>query len=349
MDMGGAENFIMNVFRNIDREEFAFDFVVHSKEKGWFDEEIRGLGGKIFYIPKLSLTNYFSYKKRWNELLHKEEYGVVHGHMQSTASIYSKIAHENGARTIIHSHTSDYGEGIKAVLKRILQRDISKHADVRLACSDKAGKWLFRNNSFQIIKNGIDAAKFLYDRGIAIRIRQELGFGENDYIIGHVGRFDANKNQRFAIEIYREFKKIVPASKLLLVGDGETRSRLLQEVKATREGEGIVFAGIKKNINEIYMAMDFFVFPSFYEGLPLTLIEAQASGLKSLVSDAVSSESKITDLLKFASINRTAKEWAVSIDTGRGEREKYNPIVGNSEYGIFGVVEKLSGIYRKYA
>ena len=202
MNMGGAENFIMNIYRNIDRTKIHFDFAVHSALKGFFDDEIKALGGKIFYFPRFTGFNYFSYQKAWRVFLKNNRYGAVHAHMQSTASIYLKIAQKYHMKTICHSHNSSYGTGVKSIGKRILQKNVWKYADVKLACSVAAGKWLYgEKHDFTVVKNGIESRKFLFNADVRKKKREELGLGEK-MAIGHAGRFTKQKNHEFLLLFY---------------------------------------------------------------------------------------------------------------------------------------------------
>ncbi|MEN8907541.1 MAG: glycosyltransferase, partial [Clostridiales bacterium] len=157
MDREGAQTFIINVYRNFDQSKFQFDFIVQTLEKGQYDEEIREFGSKIHYIPKLTLFNVVEYIKLWNNFFKKNnEYRIIHSHAQGSASIYMSIAKKHGLKTISHSHTYSSENSIVSVLKNIFQIPIRRIADVKLACSEKAGQWLYgKKTDFEIINNAI--------------------------------------------------------------------------------------------------------------------------------------------------------------------------------------------------
>lgn len=319
MNRGGAESMIMNLYRNIDRTKLQFDFVVHTSDKCAFDDEILSLGGKIHKMPRYTGRNHFEYKKCWNVFFEDyPEYEIIHGHVRSTASIYLSIAKEYGLTTIAHSHSTSNGKGLSSVIKKILQIPIKKHSDYLFAASTEAGIWLFgeksvKRNKFYILKNAINTEKFIYNKKIRKNKRNELNIND-EVIIGHVGNFRKPKNHLFLIDIFKEYHKINPNSLLLMVGEGDLMNEVYQKVKNNNITEKVVFLGVRSDISELLQAMDVFVFPSLFEGLPVTLIEAQAAGLPILASDAITEEVKITDSISFENIQDEPAEWAKKIE-----------------------------------
>lgn len=285
LDRGGAENMIMSIYRNIDREKFQFDFVLHLKKHADFDDEVRALGGRIYYAPRYDGRNHFEYKDWWTYFFKAHpEYNLIHSHIRSTASIITEIAKKYGVKTIVHSHnTATAGSGLSAFVKDIMQKGITRYADKCLACSDAAGKWLFKNHSYTVLPNAIDAKLFVFNEENRKKIRKQYNLSDS-FVIGHVARFHKVKNQTFLMEIFKEFLKRKPNAKLLLVGEkigseGIDKSELLNYAESLGITDKVIFAGNVPNVNEYLSAMDAFVFPSIHEGLPVTLIEAQASGL----------------------------------------------------------------------
>jgi len=344
MDCGGAENYIMNIFRNIDRTKIIFDFIVHDQDKGFFDDEIRELGGNIYYAPELRILGVRSYKKFWNSFFRNNKYKIVHAHMQSTASIYLKTAQQYKIKTICHSHTASYGKGFKAIAKRFLQRNIVKYSDIKLACSNNAGVWLYgKNTDFSIVNNSIDLKKFIFDKNIRNSKRAELNIEDGKFVIGHIGRFDEAKNQSFLIDIFKVYHQKNNNSILLLIGDGKLKISLEKKAEALGLKEKVYFLGVRRDANELYMVMDFFIFPSIYEGLPLTLIEAQVSGLSSLISDTITAEVKISKNLKFESLENAPAVWAEKIITSNLREELEIQI---NDFDVDKVVEILTDFYK---
>ena len=321
MNMGGTENFIMNVYRNIDRNKIQFDFLITREEKGIFDEEIVSLGGKIYNIPKMELIGY----NRYSKLLYKffknhTEYRIVHCHRDALCAIYLKQAKKAGIRTrIAHSHSTniieknDYKGKLKAIIKNIFKNHIIKYATNFFACGEEAGVWLFGKSldkeNLVVINNGIELQKYIYNEGIANNKRKELGIDKDTFLMGHVGRFDIVKNHKFIVEIIEELKNKIDDFKVCLVGDGILKNEIIDLTKKYGIEDKFLFLGIRDDINELMMAFDLFLFPSLFEGLGIVLIEAQATGLRCIVSDGVVMEADMNlDLLKNISID-SIKEW----------------------------------------
>jgi glycosyltransferase involved in cell wall biosynthesis len=318
LNRGGAETFIMNVYRNIDRKRVQFDFIIHTEEKCDYTDEIINMGGRIYSIPKYKGTNHYQYINRWREFYNAhKEYKIVHGHMRSTASIYLKIAKNFGIISIAHSHSTSSGTGIAAIAKNLLQIPLKYRADFLFACSYDAGKWLFHNkvnsNNFFVVKNGIDVMKYVFDDKIRKKIRAEFEIDNDIFVIGHVGRFSCSKNHEFLVKIFFEYEKLDNKCKLLLVGKGPEIDSTREIVNKLKLTDKVIFAGVRDNVNEILQAMDFFVFPSKFEGLGIVAIEAQATGLYCLVSDKVPNEVKVTSNVEFMALENGSKEWAYHI------------------------------------
>ena len=319
MDRGGAETMIMNIYRHIDRSKVQFDFMVHTEEHCAYDDEIEKLGGHIYTIPKYTGKNHFRYKREWKNFFKEHpEYHIIHGHVRSTAAIYLKIAKQFGLTTIAHSHSTSSGKGISAVIKNMMQLPIRYEADYLFACSQKAGEWLFgkkitKKENFCVIKNGIDVEKFKFNPIMRQSMRNKFGIKDNQLVIGHVGSFSYPKNHEFLIDIFNEVHKKNPTSVLLLIGDGKLRHSIEQKVENFGLENAVIFAGVRDDVPDLMQMMDVFVFPSHYEGLPVTLVEAQAAGLKCFISDVITKEIMITKMMKVISLKENSNLWADSI------------------------------------
>lgn len=304
LEHGGAETMIMNLYRHIDREIIQFDFINHNPDLDDYEDEIRRLGGRVYYIPKFRGINYSQYVKAWKMFFAEHpEYEIIHGHVRSTAVIYLSLAKKLGRKTIAHSHNVSSGHGITALGKNILQLPIRFVADDFFACSKSAGEWLFgkrvvRGNRFHILPNAIDAEKYRYSPKWREELRKELKL-EGKTVIGHVGRFHPQKNHGFLLDIFDKVHRENPDTVLLLIGEGDLRMDM--EVLAKKKGleDCVLFLGMREDVPQLLMAMDLFVFPSKYEGLGIVAIEAQASGLRCICSDAVPRDVKVTNLVQF--------------------------------------------------
>lgn len=342
MNRGGAETMIMNLYRNIDRTKIQFDFIVHTEEECAFDNEIKFLGGNIYRVPRYIGKNHFQYKKIWNKFFSEHrEYKIIYGHVISTASIYLKIAKKYGLITIAHSHNTSSGYGFSAIVKNILQYPIRDIADYLFACSKSAGEWLFGKNAcksdnFFVIKNAIDTNKFIYDEKVRAKKRLELK-SEEKFIIGHIGNFLISKNHEFLIDVFKIVHDEYEDAILLLIGDGELKNFI--ELKVSNYGlkDCVLFAGSRSDIPELLQAMDVFLFPSLFEGLPVSLIEAQAAGLPCVISDKITDEVMITkNLVSFISLNEPEKTWAGKVfeyNQSFDRKDMYDEIV-ESGYDI---------------
>lgn len=350
MNRGGAETMIMNLYHSIDRAEIQFDFIVHTEEKGDFDEEIEKLGGRIYRIPRYTGKNHFTYKIAWKNFFEEHpEYKLIHGHVRSTASIYLNIAKKRNVITIAHSHsTSSRGDIFNRLVKKIMQFPIRYKADYLFACSYEAGLWLYgrqatKKNNFKILRNAVDIQKYSFDMERRDIIRDSLNIGER-VVVGHVGSFTTPKNHKFLIKIFNDLYQKNENCVLLLVGDGPLRESIITEVKKFGLSESVIFTGLRSDINDLLNAMDIFVFPSIFEGVPVTLIEAQAAGLPCLISDRITEEVKLTNNITTLSIMDSSLSWAnkiieiISLKINRSVIDK----ISSSDYNI----NKSSKIYR---
>lgn len=313
LDRGGAEAMIMSLYRNINKDKVQFDFVVNDSNTEYEHErEIIRLGGRVFYIPRFSFFNYFSYRKAWENLIEEHpEWRVVHGHHTSPAFIYLTIAKQKGRFTIAHSHIAGTDRTLKSYTKRLMRFPLRYIADQLFACSDMAAKWMYGKNSQDVylINNSIDSKIFSYDESVRENMRKKLSV-EGKFVVGHIGRFKTQKNHIFLLEVFNEIVKTQKNAVLLLIGDGELKSLIKKKAKSMGLEKKVMLLGVRSDIPELLFSMDVFLFPSLYEGLPVTLIEAQASGLKCIVSDTITSEMGITKLVKFISLSASIEYWA---------------------------------------
>ena len=183
-----------------------------------------------------------------------------------------------------------------------------KYANLQLACSKEAGEWLFGNTQFIVLNNGIDVSKYVFNQNIREEYRKILGFSD-ELVLGHVGRFSNQKNHNFLIDIFYEIIKINKKSKLILIGTGELENEIKEKVESLSLKEKVIFLGARADVNKIMQAMDVFILPSLFEGLPVVGVEAQASGLPCIISDTVSKDVKITDSVLQISLSLPPEEW----------------------------------------
>lgn len=314
MNRGGAEAMIMNLYRNIDRTKVQFDFVENEGEEAAFDHEIRELGGKIYRCPRYRGRNHLAYTRWWKNFFetHTDEYAIVHGHIGSTAAIYLSIAKKYGCYTIAHSHSA----GVGSTMYRMFAYPTRYVADLFFACSKDAGISRYGrkvgNNTrrFQVLNNAIDTRKFIFNAQTGRHIRQMLSIAGDTLVVGHVGRFVDAKNHLFLIDVFEQIHRRNPNSVLLLVGNGELRPQIETTISWKNLNKAVVMTGVQPNVWDYYQAMDVFLFPSVYEGLPVSVVEAQAAGLPCCVSTNVPEETAITNLVEFIPLANGANHWA---------------------------------------
>ena len=352
LNRGGAESRVMDLYRNVDRTRIQFDFMQHTTKVCDFQTEIEQLGGKVYHVPPFRFWNYFSYCKAWKQFIKEHpEIRIVHGHMTSTASIYLPIVRKKGVFTIAHSRNAGVDKGIKGKLTKFLRRNLKEKCDRCFACSKLAGEAVFGKKAMEqgrvtIIPNAIDATRFTFDPEVRRQKREELYIQPEELLIGEVGRFDPQKNQKYAVEILAECRKKNFPAKLILIGEGPLMETVRQQVEEHQLQEYVIFTGLQKNVVPFYQAMDFFLLPSFYEGLPGVAVEAQASGLRGILSDAITTEAAMTTLMEFRSVQEPAIVWADRI-IACGHYERQNTLNEMQEAGfdVKNLAKRLQDFY----
>lgn len=316
MNRGGAETLIMNLYRNIDRSLVQFDFL--TCKKGVFDSEIIAMGGRIHRIPYISEVGHNAYIQELNQFFkNNSDYKIVHSHMDKMSGFVLRAAEKSGIQIrIAHSHNTQSEGGLAArIYKWYAGTFISSKATHQYACSNAASEWLFRNkhmNTF-ILKNGIECEKFQFSTDVRTQIRNELQINQNSLVIGHVGRFNLQKNHMYLLKVFAGAVNILPNATLLLVGGGSLKPQIEKKIKELNLENNVKLLGIREDIHLILQAMDLFVFPSFHEGLPVTLIEAQGAGLPCIISDTITKEVDMgLDLIQYLPLNDD-KNWVQSI------------------------------------
>lgn len=318
LDTGGAETFIMNIYRNIDRKKVQFDFVVHGNHVGFYEREINELGGRIYRVPVYKGSNHVKYKCAWNSFFRNHpEHKIVHSHVRSTASIILKIAKNHGIKTICHSHSTSNGSGLSAFVKKIYQKSIVKYADYLFSCSIESAKWLYgdkyaESNRCFIINNAIDTKRFIYSDNIRIKIRNNFGL-EDRIVLGQVGRFTEAKNYSFTIDLLKKLVKKNEKYCLFMVGSGPLKEKIVEQIDNYNLNNNCIILENRADVNELLQAMDVFLMPSLWEGLPLALIEAQTASLPCIISENVMDGIIINDKVIKLNLNSN-EEWVKKIE-----------------------------------
>lgn len=352
LNIGGSQAMVMNLYRNIDRSRIQFDFIIDRPNELYYANEITKLGGKIYTLPVFNGKNICEVKNSWKMFFEKhKEYKILHSHVRSYASIYLPIAKKYGLKTIIHSHSTSNGKGIKSYVKRVMQYPLRFQADYFMGCSELAGKWLFgsritESNKYHMIQNAIDTEEYLVNPEIRQRYRKELDLDEN-IVYGHVGRFHESKNHMFLLDVFQGIHILQPESKLILVGDGELRSGIEKKIQELNLGDSVILMGNRNDVYKILMAFDCFLFPSRWEGLPVTVVEAQASGLHCLISDTITKDVNISELVSYLPIDCGVDMWIkTAIDISKKRINVRDKII-KSGFDVSQTTLWITEFYRK--
>ena len=268
LGLGGAETFVMNLYRTINRNEFQFDFVIYDDGLRDYEKEMEHLGGRVFYSPHFTIGKAHKYRMWWKMFLKEHpEYQIIHAHLRSTATIYLREAKKENRYTIVHSHNTSSGKGISAMIKNLMQFPIRFIADEFIGCSEKANEWLFGkkiaySDRCKVVRNAIPLEKYKFNKDIRECVRKELNIQDDCFVIGNIGRMVLQKNQELVLRVFYEVQKKCPKAKLLIIGKGVLEEQLKQEVVDLQIQDKVVFMGNRHDVEKILNAMDIFLFPS---------------------------------------------------------------------------------------
>lgn len=348
---GGIESFVMNNFRKMDVSEFKVDVISHDVHALDFVQEIESKKGQVFVLPKFTLRNFSQIKKRYLEILSQNQYDVVHCHMANAAFLYLKYAKKKDVPVrILHSHQNKAAANLTHALRNYPLLYIGKrYSNINLACSQEAGDFLFKDRKYYIVRNAIDYEKYKFNNSTRHILRQKLGIEESEIVIGHTGRLTTEKNQIYLLQLFHQLKIQNDYSyKLILVGDGKDLDKLNAFVMENRLEDAVIFLGSRDDVSNLLQVFDIFVFPSLYEGLGISLLEAQASGLPCITSTKVPIEAKISDNLTYLELSSPSK-WLTEISKAAMQKgANRSDIILKEEYNIETNADLLFNYYRKY-
>lgn len=360
MNRGGAETMIMNYYRNINREKLQFDFLLTVEGKSDYEDEILALGGQVFHITPLTGKTIGKYCNDIKTFFKGHpEYKIIHSHNSSKSTFALGIGKKCGIPVrVSHSHNMFLTGGVfspKEVLRKILRAPLKRVSTHNFACSKDAAIWLYgeeywESGKVKVLPNAIKTENFRFQKEVRNQYRKQFQL-EDAFVVGHVGRFDEQKNHNFLLDIFAEITKKQDNARLLLVSDGILKDTIEKKAKQLGIFEKIIFTGVREDVPALMQMMDVFVFPSHFEGLGIVLVEAQTTGLPCFTSkDVVPEEVKMTDLVKFISLEETAENWAgqvlkcVEITDIRTGREQD---IVNAGYEIQIAAKKLEEFYLK--
>ena len=347
LDQGGAETFLMKLFRNLDRTKYMMDFCVMNHKKGAYEEEIATLGGKVYHITSKSENPIECFLQIRNIVKQNLYETVMRINNNSLSSLDLFAAKCGGAKKLVMRSSNANSSSKKGRILHKMFRFLSEIPNIKIAPSKKAAEYTFGKKNTErgyvnFLHNGLPVEDFIFDLQKRKETRKELNI-ENKFIVGHIGRFHNQKNHMFLIDVFYELLKIREDSYLLLVGEGEKKTEILDKVKTMGIEEKVMFLETRKDVSQLLSAFDILIFPSFFEGMPNVIIEAQASGLPCLISDTITEEADITGLVKYFSLEKTASDWAEEAITHSTmfERRSYKEEFSVAGYDIETVVQRF--------
>lgn len=309
---------VMNYYRHVDRTKVQFDFLVHREQPGVYEDEIKSLGGRIYRMCPIYPQNFARYKRDIRAFFQEHpEYKIVHSHMSELGYFAFKEAAKQGVPVrICHAHNAPHGFDIKMIMRTYFKKRMMPYLTHLFMCGLESGRWLYgkQNESrFIMLNNAIDAAAYTYAPAKRMEMRRELEIAD-ELVVGHVGRFNPQKNHPFLLAIFAALLKKEPNAALLLVGGGEDMPKIQAKARELGIADHVRFMGVRSDVADLMQAMDVFAFPSLYEGLPVTMVEAQASGLPCIISDMVPPECILTEgLVDVMPLSAGAEAWADAI------------------------------------
>lgn len=353
MMRGGTESRLMDIIRNIDHDKVSIDIFTYSYEPGVFDDEVRKLGGTVYYNKPLTIYNMLTYSRYFASFLRSHpEYRIVHAHQDAWCTVFCKGAQIAGVPVrIAHSRTAATTFTIKNMVRNIVKLPVKKYATHLLAVSDNAAKWLYGNKAYQlgkvtIMPNAIESIKYQYNTEIREAKRAELGLN-GAFVVMHVGSILPVKNHEFLLNVFYQLQKMINDTKLVCVGGG-SYSLLEKKARKLKIDDDVVFLGSRNDVPELLQAADVFVFPSKFEGLPGAVLEAQAAGLPCVISDVISKDVCVVDpLITMLSLKNSPKEWADTIVnvSGRERGSTLDKFI-SKKFDISALCGELTRLYK---
>lgn len=351
MDRAGIETMLMNFYRHMDRDLIQFDFLANKPAPGDYDEEIRSLGGRIFVSP--GYKSYPRYLRFMTQLFEKHpEYQIIHTHNGALMLYVLESAKKNGIPIrIAHAHATEIPVGLKNEVKKLIRPMIKYAATDYWGCSDAAGRFYFSekrwNKANELIHNAINVENFTFNEANRRRIRAQYGFGDQ-FVIGHVGRLMAQKNQKKLLDVFAEVHRRNPHTQLVIIGTGELENKLRQQTRELGIEDSVTFTGVLGNVNEWYSVFDAFVMTSLYEGLPVVAIEAQAADLPCILTDTITPEVKITKNVQFLGLHDQPLKWANAIlEKKPAKRVSRGEELRKAGYDIRSEAKRMQELYLK--
>lgn len=342
---GGLTTVMMNYYRNMDKSNIIIDFASTNVAPTVLTDELKKNGGKYVQLPMRKRI--FKYYNTLKQIC--KQYDVIHVNGNSATSAIELLAAKMAGVSvrIAHNHNTNTEHPI---IHRLLLPIFRHTYTIGLACSSDAGNWLFSEGNFEVLNNAIDVRKYMFDKAKRNKIRNEFNIPQETFVIGHVGKYNEQKNHHKIIEVFYEYAQLHNNAILLCVGYGPLKNIIESKIKELGITEKVILTGERIDVPELLCAMDFFIFPSLWEGLGLAVIEAQASGLPCLLSDQVPQDVYLSNHITSLPIKSENKVWVQKIESmtvyNREENSKQNAIsITKGGYNISEQANKLLEIY----
>lgn len=356
MDRGGAESFVLNTARTIDRQKFDIVILCYTNythgNKYVYQDDLKKLGISIIKIADNRFRNPLKFVSDIKKFIKKTQPNIVHSHSDMISGLTLLAAKSAGVTMrIAHSHSA-FSPKLKSLPNKLfgwlLRRILDTVATHRIACSIKAGEFLFGKKQFHVLQNSIDVEKFRFNDKYRKELRKSYSISAADEVLLNIGRLAPVKNQEFLIKMFAEYRANNHESKLFIIGDGDERKNLLNQIAQLDLTEYVFVLSARNDIYKYYSFADLFVMPSFFEGFPFVAIEAQANGIPCLFSDTISSESAITNDVKFLSLKSSTSSWSKKAAQvlRAGRHNNFSNLLG-SNYNIKNSVMRLEKLYEE--
>ena len=349
---GGIESYAMNYYRNMS-SNIHIDFATHDIKDENYKKEIEDNGGQVFEFPKIGLKSLKKFLKMLDEFFKNNHYDIVHCNMANAAIFYFLYAKKYGIKVrILHSHQNNYADTLTHKIRNYPLIYLGKkYTTHNFACSKIAGDFLYKNAEYDVINNAIKLEKFKFNKNTRETIRRQEGIKNNEILLANIGRICKQKNQLFIIDIYNELYKINKNVRLLLIGHGDLREKIIERINIYNLQDNILFKESVNNVNEYLQAVDMLVMPSLYEGLPVIGVEAQAAGVPCVFSNTITQEAKILENTLYINLDESAKKWAEvinnSINKSIEERKDESELMTKKGYNIEVEAKKMEEKYIK--
>lgn len=352
IDAGGAETFVMKVFRFMDRSKYVFDFLINKRESNYYLKEIQELGGKVYYGVSKSKNPIKCFASIYRTIRENNYRTVFCIAVHPVGFIDLLAARIGGAKTILTRSTNSHAGGLVSSVLASLSRPFMRMlSTIMLSPSKEAAIWLFGNHAVKkgevkLINNGVDTHVFQYNEEYRYKIRHELGISNDCLLVGHIGRFNRQKNHSKIIGIFKEITVLLPNAKLVLVGNGEGKANIENMVHECKMEDRVLFLGLRNDVPALLSAFDVMLFPSLFEGMPNAIIEAQAVNLPCVISDTISPDVRITPDVVQMSLVTSDKEWAAKvIGSRKGQRGDNSDTIYKAGYSIIETTNDLTSLF----